>query len=127
MDWTDRHCRFFHRVLTKRSLLYSEMIVADAIIHGDRDYLLAGCADVKNVALQLGGNDPEKLAKAALIACGYGYGEINLNIGCPSDRVKSGTFGACLMREPKTGWPMRWCDQTGGGCCGNRQVPHRRR
>ena len=101
MDWTDRHCRYFHRVLTKRALLYSEMVVADAIIHGDRDYLLGGCGDVDNVALQLGGSDPEKLAQAAQIGEQYGYNEINLNVGCPSDRVKSGTFGACLMREPE--------------------------
>ena len=101
MDWTDRHCRFFHRILTKRALLYSEMIVADAIIHGDRDYLLRGSGDVSNVALQLGGSDPGKLATAAAIGVEYGYDEINLNVGCPSDRVKSGTFGACLMREPE--------------------------
>jgi tRNA-dihydrouridine synthase A len=100
MDWTDRHCRFFHRVMTKRALLYSEMIVADAIIHGDRDYLLKGSDQVSNVALQLGGSDPEKLATAAAVGVEYGYDEINLNVGCPSDRVKSGTFGACLMREP---------------------------
>lgn len=101
MDWTDRHCRVFHRVLTGRALLYSEMVVADAIILGDRDYLLGGCADDKNVALQLGGSDPVKLARAAVIGAEYGYCEINLNVGCPSDRVKSGTFGACLMRQPE--------------------------
>lgn len=101
MDWTDRHCRYFHRVMTKRALLYSEMVVADAIIHGDQDYLLGGCGDVENVALQLGGSDPDKLSQAAVIGEQYGYNEINLNVGCPSDRVKSGTFGACLMREPE--------------------------
>ena len=100
MDWTDRHCRYFHRVLTKKALLYSEMVVADAVIFGDRDYLLGGCDDTHNVALQLGGCDPDKLAQAAAIGEGFGYSEINLNVGCPSDRVKSGTFGACLMRQP---------------------------
>jgi tRNA-dihydrouridine synthase A len=101
MDWTDRHCRFFHRLMTKHALLYSEMIVADAVIHGDRDYLLGGSELVRNVALQLGGSDPAKLARASAIGMEFGYNEINLNVGCPSDRVKSGTFGACLMREPQ--------------------------
>lgn len=100
MDWTDRHCRAFHRVLTRRALLYSEMITADAIIHGDRERLL-GFSDVEHpVALQLGGSDPVKMAEAARIGAAFGYDEINLNIGCPSDRVQSGRFGACLMREP---------------------------
>ncbi len=101
MDWTDRHCRFFHRLMTKRALLYTEMVVADAIIHGKRDYLLEYNEEEHPLALQLGGSDPEKLAKAANIAIEYGYDEINLNVGCPSDRVQSGTFGACLMREPE--------------------------
>jgi len=100
MDWTDRHCRFFHRLMTKRALLYTEMVVADAIIHGNRDYLLNYNESEHPLALQLGGSDPDKLAKAAAIACEYGYDEINLNVGCPSDRVQSGTFGACLMRQP---------------------------
>ncbi|MCB1386632.1 MAG: tRNA dihydrouridine(20/20a) synthase DusA [Nitratireductor sp.] len=99
IDWTDRHCRYFHRVMTKRALLYTEMIVADAVIHGDRERLL-GDATAGPVALQLGGSDPDKLAEAARIGTGFGYREINLNVGCPSDRVQSGTFGACLMREP---------------------------
>lgn len=100
MDWTDHHCRFFHRQLTKHALLYTEMVVADAAIHGPRDRLL-GFDDCEHpVAVQLGGSDPEKLAEAAKICADYGYDEINLNIGCPSDRVQSGTFGACLMREP---------------------------
>jgi len=100
MDWTDRHCRAFHRVLTRRALLYTEMLTADAIIHGDRERLLA-YSDVEHpVALQLGGSDPVKMAEAARIGAGFGYNEINLNIGCPSDRVQSGRFGACLMREP---------------------------
>ena len=100
MDWTDRHCRFFHRQLTSRALLYTEMVVADAVIHGARDRLL-GFDDAEHpVALQLGGSDPRKLAEAARIGEAFGYDEINLNVGCPSDRVQSGTFGACLMRVP---------------------------
>ena len=101
MDWTDRHCRFFHRQLTRRALLYTEMVVADAIIHGDRERLL-GYDDTEHpVALQLGGSDPAKLADAARIGTEFGYDEINLNVGCPSDRVQSGTFGACLMKTPE--------------------------
>lgn len=100
MDWTDHHCRYFHRQLTKKALLYTEMVVADAAIHGPRDRLL-GFDDCEHpVAVQLGGSEPEKLIEAARICAGYGYDEINLNVGCPSDRVQSGTFGACLMREP---------------------------
>lgn len=100
MDWTDRYCRVFHRRLTQRALLYTEMVVADAVLFGDRSRLL-GCSEAEHpVALQLGGSNPEKLAEAAKIAEDFGYGEINLNVGCPSDRVQSGTFGACLMREP---------------------------
>ncbi len=100
MDWTDRHCRFFHRQLTSRARLYTEMVVADAVIHGARDRLL-GFDDAEHpVALQLGGSDPGKLAEAARIGEAFGYDEINLNVGCPSDRVQSGTFGACLMRVP---------------------------
>lgn len=101
MDWTDRHCRFFHRLMTKRALLYTEMVVANAIIHGDRDCLLGYNDEEHPLALQLGGSDPDKLSKAAKLALEYGYDEINLNVGCPSDRVQSGTFGACLMREPE--------------------------
>ena len=100
MDWTDRHCRFFHRRLTRRALLHTEMIVADAVIHGDRERLIGFSPDEHPVALQLGGSDPAKLARAAAIAADFGYDEINLNVGCPSDRVQSGTFGACLMRDP---------------------------
>jgi tRNA-dihydrouridine synthase A len=100
MDWTDRHCRFFHRRLTRRALLHTEMIVADAIIHGDRERLIGFSPDEHPVALQLGGSHPAKLARAAAIAADFGYDEINLNVGCPSDRVQSGTFGACLMRDP---------------------------
>ncbi len=100
MDWTDRHCRFFHRQLTGHALLYTEMIVADAAIHGARDRLLGFHPAEHPLALQLGGSEPQKLAEAARIGEAFGYGEINLNCGCPSDRVQSGTFGACLMRTP---------------------------
>ena len=100
MDWTDRHCRFLHRLLTRRALLYTEMVVADAAIHGERRRLLGFDAVEHPVALQLGGSDPAKLAAAAAVGQGFGYDEINLNVGCPSDRVQSGTFGACLMRTP---------------------------
>jgi tRNA-dihydrouridine synthase A len=101
MDWTDRHCRAFHRELTRGALLYTEMLTAEAVIHGDRARLL-GFSNVEHpVALQLGGSDPAKMAEAARIGAAFGYDEINLNIGCPSDRVQSGRFGACLMREPE--------------------------
>ena len=101
MDWTDRHCRAFHRSLTRRAMLYTEMVTADAVIHGDRSRLLAHDPEVGPVALQLGGSDPAALAGAAQAALPFGYDEINLNVGCPSDRVQSGRFGACLMREPQ--------------------------
>ncbi|HAV50883.1 MAG TPA: tRNA dihydrouridine(20/20a) synthase DusA, partial [Brevundimonas sp.] len=100
MDWTDRHCRAFHRSLTRRAMLYTEMVTADAVIHGDRTRLLRHDPEVGPVALQLGGSDPKALAEAARAALPFGYDEINLNVGCPSDRVQSGRFGACLMREP---------------------------
>lgn len=100
MDWTDRHCRYLHRQLTRRTLLYTEMVVADAVIHGDRKRLLGHDRSEHPLALQLGGSDPAKLAEAARVAAGFGYDEINLNVGCPSDRVQSGTFGACLMKTP---------------------------
>ena len=101
MDWTDRHCRFFHRQLTRRALLYTEMVTADAVIHGDRARLIGFDAAEQPVALQLGGSDMGKLAEAAAIGEALGYREINLNIGCPSDRVQEGRFGACLMAEPR--------------------------
>ncbi len=100
MDWTDRHCRFFHRQLTRRALLHTEMITADAVVRGDRQRLLGFHGDEHPVAVQLGGSEPGKIAEAARIAEDFGYDEVNLNIGCPSDRVQSGRFGACLMREP---------------------------
>ena len=100
LDWTDRHCRFFHRRLTRKALLYTEMVVAEAVLRGDRDRLLGFDVGEQPVALQLGGSEPEKLAQAARIGAAFGYGEINLNVGCPSDRVQSGAFGACLMATP---------------------------
>jgi tRNA-dihydrouridine synthase A len=101
MDWTDRHCRYLHRQISRSALLYTEMVVADAVIHGDRERLLGFDAVEHPVALQLGGSDPAKLAETARIGAGFGYDEINLNCGCPSDRVQSGTFGACLMQTPR--------------------------
>jgi len=101
MDWTDRHCRAFHRTLTRRARLYTEMITANAILHGGRTRLLAFSAVEHPVALQLGGAEPAALASAARIAEDLGFDEINLNVGCPSDRVQGGNFGACLMREPE--------------------------
>jgi len=100
IDWTDRHCRTLHRLLSKRAVLYTEMIVADAAIHGKRERLLGFDASEHPVVLQLGGSDPQKLAEATRIGADFGYDEINLNVGCPSDRVQSGTFGACLMQTP---------------------------
>jgi tRNA-dihydrouridine synthase A len=101
MDWTDRHCRVFHRLMTRRALLYTEMLTTGAIIHGDRGRLLSFDASEHPVALQLGGSEPADLAAAAKIGEDFGYDEINLNVGCPSDRVKDGRFGACLMAEPE--------------------------
>ncbi len=101
MDRTDRHCRFFHRLMSRHALLYTEMVTAEAILRGKRDQLLGFSAEEHPVALQLGGSDAAKLAAAARIGEDYGYDEINLNIGCPSDRVQNGSFGACLMAEPQ--------------------------
>jgi tRNA-dihydrouridine synthase A len=100
MDWTDRHCRFFHRLLSRRARLYTEMITTGAILHGDKKRLLGFNAEEHPVAIQLGGSDARELAASAKIAEDFGYDEVNLNCGCPSDRVKSGFFGACLMAEP---------------------------
>lgn len=100
MDWTDRHCRYFHRLLAPHARLYTEMVTSAALVHGDRQRLL-GFDDAEHpVALQLGGSDPQELAQAARIGADFGYDEINLNVGCPSNRVQSGRFGACLMHEP---------------------------
>jgi len=101
MDWTDSPCRVLHRCLTRHALLYTEMVTADAVLHGDRARLLDFDASEHPVALQLGGSDSAKLAQASRIAADFGYDEVNLNVGCPSDRVQSGRFGACLMREPQ--------------------------
>ncbi len=101
MDWTDRHCRALHRTLSRRALLYTEMVTAGAVLHGDRERLLGFEAVEHPVALQLGGSEPGDLVAAARIGEDLGYDEINLNVGCPSDRVQSGRFGACLMREPE--------------------------
>src|SRR3569833_1755150 len=100
MEWTDRHCRFFHRVLTRHALLSREMITTGAVLRGDRARLLGFDPAEHPVAVQLGGSDPRALAESARICADAGYGEINLNVGCPSDRVREGRFGACLMAEP---------------------------
>ena len=100
MEWSDRHCRAFHRTLSSRALLYTEMVTANAVIFGDRERLLGFSPEEHPVVVQLGGSQPEALAKAARICAEWGYDEINLNVGCPSDRVQGGNFGACLMRDP---------------------------
>ena len=100
MDWTDRHCRVFHRRLTRRTLLYTEMVTARALLYGDADRLLRHAPEERPLALQLGGSVPEELAAAVRVARDRGFCEINLNVGCPSDRVQDGAFGACLMRAP---------------------------
>ena len=100
MDWTDRHCRYFHRLMSRQTLLYSEMVTAPAVINGDRDRLLGFDTAEHPVAVQLGGSDPAELAQATRISADYGYDEVNLNCGCPSDRVQSGAFGAILMKSP---------------------------
>ncbi|SFA69911.1 tRNA-U16,U17-dihydrouridine synthase [Poseidonocella pacifica] len=100
MDWTDRHCRYFHRLLSQRALLYTEMVTAPALVRGQAMHLLDHSPVEHPVALQLGGSDPAELAEAARFGCEAGYDEINLNVGCPSDRVQSGAFGAVLMKDP---------------------------
>lgn len=102
MDWTDRHCRYFHRLLSPHVRLYTEMVTTGALLHGDKDRFLRFSEQEQPVALQLGGSDPAALAACAKMGESYGYDEINLNCGCPSDRVQSGRFGACLMKEPET-------------------------
>lgn len=101
MEWTDRHCRYFLRLISRRTFLYTEMVTAEAVLYGNRERVLGFSPEENPVGLQLGGCDPEKLAAASKIGAEYGYDEINLNIGCPSDRVQSGRFGACLMAEPE--------------------------
>src|SRR5499426_1194273 len=101
MEWTDRHCRFFHRLLTRRALIYTEMLTTSAVLHGNRSRLLGFDPFEHPVAFQLGGSKPQALAQSARIVEDFGYDEINLNVGCPSDRVQEGRFGACLMAEPK--------------------------
>jgi len=101
MEWTDRHCRYFLRLISKRTLLYTEMVTADAVLRGDRNRLLQYHVDEHPVALQVGGSDAQGLAQAARVGAEFGYDEINLNVGCPSDRVQAGRFGACLMAEPE--------------------------
>jgi tRNA-dihydrouridine synthase A len=100
MDWSDRHCRFFHRQMTRHAMLYTEMVTAAAILHGPKDRLLDYSTAEHPIALQIGGSDPRELAEATRIAAAWGYDEINLNVGCPSDRVQSGCFGAVLMERP---------------------------
>ncbi len=100
MEWTDRHCRYFLRLISRRTFLYTEMVTAEAVLYGDRERVLGFSEEEHPVGLQLGGSDPKRLAEAAKIGAAHGYDEINLNIGCPSDRVQSGRFGACLMAEP---------------------------
>eukprot|EP00903_Cladosiphon_okamuranus_P001484 g1482.t1 len=100
MEWTDRHCRAFHRQLSRHALLYTEMVTTGAVIHGDRSHLLGFSDSEHPIACQLGGSDPTAMAEAAKIVADFGYDEVNINVGCPSDRVQSGRFGACLMEEP---------------------------
>ncbi len=127
MEWTDRHCRFFHRLLTRRALIYTEMITTGAVIHGDRARLLAYDPAEHPVALQLGGSDPHALAECARIAADLGYDEINLNVGCPSDRVQEGRFGACLMAEPALVGDCVAAMKAAVARAGHRQMPHRHR
>ena len=129
MEWTDRHCRYFHRQLSKHAWLYTEMVTSAAIAHGDRQRLLGFDPSEHPVALQLGGSDPDELARAAEVGAAFGYDEINLNCGCPSDRVQSGRFGACLMAEPALVGSMRFGDARRGWPrrARNRQMPDRHR
>ena len=123
MDWTDRHCRFLHRQLTRHALLYTEMVTADAILRGDRETASGLRRREHPVALQLGGSDP-RAGRGRAIGEDFGYDEINLNVGCPSDRVQSGRFGACLMRSRRW-WPIAWRRCAGGFGSRHRQMPHR--
>ena len=112
MDWTDRHCRYFYRLMSKQTQLWTEMVTAKAIIHGDKNRLLDYDASEHPLVLQLGGSDPKEMALAAKIGQDWGYDEININVGCPSDRVQSGSFGACLMQTPDT---VAQCIESMGG------------
>ena len=123
MDWTDRHCRYFHRLLTQHTLLYTEMVNAGAIIHGGTERHLRFNAEEHPVALQLGGSEPANLAQAARLGAQWGYDEINLNCGCPSDRVQRGAFGASLMKAP-TGGRLRESHARRGGCARDGEAPH---
>ena len=102
MEWTDRHCRFFHRILSRRAILYTEMVTSAAVIHGDRERLLGFSPEEHPVVCQIGGSDPAEMAEAARIVAEWGYDAVNINVGCPSDRVQKGRFGAILMKEPRT-------------------------
>ena len=126
MEWTDRHCRFFHRLLTRRALLYTEMLTTGAVLHGDRARLLRYDPAEHPLALQLGGSDPRALAACARIGADLGFDEINLNVGCPSDRVQEGRFGACLMASRRS-WPSACRDEGGGVDPRHRKMPHGRR
>ena len=126
MDWTDRHCRVIHRLMSRRARLYTEMVTAQAVIRGDRQRLIGFDAVEHPVALQLGGNDPALLAEAARIGADFGYDEINLNCGCPSDRVQGGAFGACLMREPALVGRLRRGDESGRFDPRHGKMPYRR-
>ena len=127
MEWTDRHCRFFHRLLTRRARLYTEMITTGAVLRGDRARLLGFDPAEHPVAVQLGGSDPRALAEVARICADLGYGEINLNVGCPSDRVQEGRFGACLMAEPALVGDCVAAMKAAVAHAGHREVPHRHR
>ena len=127
MEWTDRHCRYFHRLLTRRARLYTEMLTTGAILYGDRSRLLRYDPAEHPLALQLGGSDPRALAACAAIGADVGFDEINLNVGCPSDRVQDGRFGACLMVEPVLVGECVAAMKAAVGNSGHGQVPHRRR
>ncbi len=127
MEWTDRHCRYLHRLYAPHALLYTEMIVSAAIVRGKAQRLLEHDPQEHPVALQLGGCDPDELAEAARIGAAAGYAEINLNVGCPSGRVQSGSFGACLMLKPGLVARVRAAHARCDARAGHGQVPHRRR
>src|SRR3984885_8968435 len=127
MEWTDRHCRFFHRLLTRRALLYTEMLTTGAVLNGDRARLLSFDPVEHPVALQLGGSDPKALAACARIGADLGFDEINLNAGCPSDRVQDGRFGACLMAEPALVGDCVAAMKAKVGLARYREMPHRHR